>query len=119
MLDKATANIQQKQVWPQQNLGEDWVDEDVEFKQMKFKHMVAGETRTIETCMEPAEILGRLRLLRRMAYLKLRGYEWNLIRKMYAAILTSIETKEYSWESNFDRFETILYRKAAVDHRTH
>ena len=58
MLDKATANIQQKQVWPQQNLGQDWADKDVEFKQMRFEHMVAGETRTIETCMEPAEILG-------------------------------------------------------------
>ena len=110
ILDRATANIQQKHVWPQQNLGEDWSDEDVDFKQIKFEHMVAGETRTIETCSDPVEILGRLWLLRRMAYLKLRGYEWHLIRKMYAAILTSIETKEYSWESNFDRFETILYR---------
>ena len=27
MLDKATTNIQQKQIWPQQNLGEDWADE--------------------------------------------------------------------------------------------
>ena len=119
ILDKATTNIQQKQIWPQQNLGEDWADEDVEFKQLRFEHMVAGETRTIETCSNPAEILGRLRLqlLRRLAYLKLRGYEWNLIRKMYAAILTTIETKEYSWESNFDRFETILYRKVAVDNR--
>ena len=112
ILDKATTNIQLKQVWSQQNLGEDWADEDVEFKQIKFEHMVAGETRTIETCTDPAQILGRFRLLRRIAYLKLRGYEWPLIRKMYAAILTSIETKEYSWESNFDQFETILYRKA-------
>ena len=119
ILDKATTNIQRKQVWPQQNLGEDWTDEDVEFKQMKFEHLVAGETRTIETCSEPAEILGRLRLLHRLAYLKLRGYEWNLIRKMYAAILTSIETKEYSWESNFDQFETILYRRTAVEGRAH
>ena len=119
ILDRATANIQQKQVWPQQNLGEDWADEDVEFKQMKFEHMVAGESRTIETCSDPAEILGRFRLLRRIAYLKLRGYEWFLIRKMYAAILTSIDTKEYSWESNFDRFETILYRRAIIDNRSH
>ena len=118
ILDRATTNIQQRQVWPQQNLGEDWADEDVEFKQMRFKHLVAGETRTIETCTDPAEILGRLRLLRRMAYLKLRGYEWNLIRKMYAAILTSIKTKEYSWESNFDWFETILYRRVALEGRT-
>ena len=80
--------------------------------------MVAGETRTIETSTEPAEILGHLRLLCRVAYLKLRGYEWNLIRKMYAAILMSIETKEYSWESNFDRFETILYRRVALDSRS-
>ena len=119
ILDKATANIQQKQVWPQQNLGEDWADEEVEFKQIRFEHMVTGGTRTIETCTEPAEILGRLQLLRRISYLKLRGYEWNLIRKMYAAILTSIETKEYSWESNFDRFETILYRKVAIEGRAH
>ena len=47
----------------------------------------------------------------------MRGYEWNLLRKMYAAILTSIETREYSWESNFDRFETILYRRVAVEPR--
>ena len=119
ILDRATSNIQVKQVWPQQNLGEDWADEDVEFKQMKFEHLVAGETRTIETCTDPAQILGRLRLLRRISYLKLRGYEWHLIRKMYAAILTSIETKEYSWESNFDRFETILYRKAWGEHKSH
>ena len=91
----------------------------MEFKQIKFEHLVAGETRTIETCTDPAEILGRLRLLRRMSYLKLRGYKWHLIRKMYAAILTSIETKEYSWESNFDRFETILYRRVAMDSKAH
>ena len=52
-----------------------------------------------------------------MAYLKLRGYEWPIIRKMYAAILTSIETREYSWESNFDRFKTILYRRMAVENK--
>ena len=119
MLEKATTHIQQKQVWPQQNLGEDWADEDMEFKQLRFEHLVAGETRTIELCTDPAEILGRLRLLRRIAYLKLRSYDWNLLRKMYAAILTSIETKEYSWESNFDRFETILYRKTIMESKTH
>ena len=49
-----------------------------------------------------------------MAYAKLRGYEWPLIRKMYAAILRSIETKENTWESNFDRYETILYKRPPV-----
>ena len=63
ILDKAITNIQQKQVWPQQNLGEDWADEDVDFKQIKFEHLVAGESQTIETCTDPAQILGRLRLL--------------------------------------------------------
>ena len=56
ILDRATTNIQQKQVWPQQNLGEDWADEDIEFKQIKFEHMVAGETRTIETCRSSTDI---------------------------------------------------------------
>ena len=112
MLDKPTSTVVQKQIWPQKNLGEDWAEDEVDFKHLKFEHMVAGETRTIETCTEPAQILGRLRLLRRIAYLKLRGYEWYLLRRMYAAILRSIETREYSWDSNFDRFETILYRRA-------
>ena len=115
MLDKSTTNIQRKEVWPQRNLGEDWADEEMEFKQLKFEHLVAGETRTIETCTDPAQILGRLRLLRCIAYLKLRGIKWPLLRKMYAAILSSIETREYSWESNFDRFESILYRRAFTE----
>ena len=80
-----------------------------------FEYLVARESRTIKTCTDPAEILGRLRLLRRITYLKLRGYECPLLRKMYAAILTSIETKEYSWESNLECFETILYRRVAMD----
>ena len=60
MLDKSTTNILCKEVWPQKNLGEDWAEEEIEFKQLKFEHLVAGETRTIETCTEPAQILGRL-----------------------------------------------------------
>ena len=115
MLDKSTTNIRHKEVWPQKNLGEDWAEEEMEFKQLKFEHLVAGETRTIETCTEPAEILGRLQLLRRISYLRLRGIEWHLLRKMYAAILSSIETREYSWESNFDRFESILYRRVLTE----
>ena len=115
MLDKSTTNIMRKEVWPQKNLGEDWAEEEIEFKQLRFEHLVAGETRTIETCSDPAQILGRLRLLRRIAYLKLRGIEWHLLRKMYAAILSSIETREYSWESNFDRFESILYRRVMTE----
>ena len=102
-------------------LGEDWAEEELEYKQIRFEHLVVGETRTIKTCSEPAQILGRLRLLRRIAYLRLRGYEWHLLRKMYAAILTAIETGEYTWESNFDRFETILYtlcRKTTTDPKT-
>ena len=109
MLDKATANIVHKEIWPQKNLLEDWADEEMEFRQLQFEHLVAGELRTIETCTEPAQILGRLRLLRCMAYAKLRGYDWPVIRKMYAAILRSIEAKEHAWSDNFDCFETILY----------
>ena len=115
MLDKSTTNIQHKEVWPQKNLGEDWAEEEIEFKQLKFEHLVAGETRTIETCADPAQILGRMQLLRCIAYLKLRGIEWHLLRKMYAAILGSIETREYSWESNFDWFESILYRRVLME----
>ena len=64
MLDKSTMNIRHKEVWPQKNLGEDWAEEEIEFKQLRFEHLVAEETRTIEMCIDPAQILGRLHLLR-------------------------------------------------------
>ena len=111
MLDKATTNIQQKQVWPQKNLLEDWADEEVEFRNMTFEHFVTGEMRTIEKATDPAEILGRLKLVRRLAYIKLRGFEWSMVRKIYAAILRSIEAEDNTWDSNFDRFESILHRR--------
>ena len=117
MLDKATTNIVHKEVWPQKNLLEDWADEEMEFKNLQFEHLVAGELRTIETCTEPAQILGRLWLLHRMAYTKLRRFDWYLVRKMYAAILRSIEAKEYTWSDNFDRFETVLYREMATSYK--
>ena len=117
ILDRAATNIRRKETWPQQNLGEDWAEEQIEFKHIRFEHLVAGECRTIKTCTEPAQILGRLKLLKRIAYLKLRGFEWPMLRRMYAAILTSIETGEYSWESNFDRFKTTLYSKAMLDQK--
>ena len=115
MLDKSTMNVLHKEVWPQRNLGEDWAEDEVDFKHIRFEHLVAGETRTIELATEPDQILGRLRLLRRISYLKLRGYEWSLLRKMYAAIVCSIETGENNWASNFDRFETMLYRKTMLE----
>ena len=111
MLDKATANIEHKEVWPQKNLLLDLADAEIEFKQMMFEHLVAGELRTIETCTDIVEMRSRLRLLRRIAYLKIRGHKWQQIRTMYAAILRSIETTECTWASDFDRFEAVLTRK--------
>ena len=111
MLDKATASISHKEIWPQKNLLEDLADADLEFKQLQFEQFVAGEIRTIEVCLSSTEIKGRLQLLRRMAYLKVRGNDWNLVITMHAAIVRSIETGENSWSSNFDRFENILNRK--------
>ena len=111
ILDKATANTYHKEIWPQKNLLEDWADEEIEFKNMTFEHYVAGEIRTIELCKEPAQIITRMQLMRQIAYARLRGYEWSLVRKMYAAILRAIETKDLRWGENLDRFEKILYRR--------
>ena len=94
MLDKATPNIECKEIWPQKNLLLDLEDAEMEFKQMAFEHLVAGEIRTIETCTDIVEMKVRLQLLRCIACLKIRGYEWQQIRTMYATILRSIETLE-------------------------
>ena len=108
MLDKATVNIEHKEVWPLKNFLEDLADAEMEFKQMQFEHFVASEVGTIELATDLTETLGRLRLLHRIAYLKIRGNDWVQIRTMYAAIVRSIEIGDCSWESNFDRFESIV-----------
>ena len=36
---------------------------------------------------------------------------------MYAAIVTSIETAKYSWESNFNRFENMLYCRTMIENK--
>ena len=111
MLDKASANIDHKEIWPQKNLLEEFADAELEFKQMQYEHFIAGECRTIETCSEPEEIMGRLRLMRRTAYLKLRGNDWSTVTTMYAAILRSIKIGE----NIFDGFESIVNRKVKIE----
>ena len=117
--DKATSNIVSKETWPQRNLMEDWADEEVEFCNLTFEQFVAGETKMIQEGTDPAQILGRLQLMRRMAYLKLRGFDWSLVRKMYAAILRAIETKELKWSDPVDRYENMLYRKLGTNSGTY
>ena len=84
------------EVWPQKSLLEDLVDAELGLRQLNCKHFVAGEVRTIENCTDAMEIMGRLQLIRHMAYLKIRGNEWSLIRTMYAEIVRAIETGEHS-----------------------
>ena len=43
ILDRATSNMQHKEVWPQKNLLKDWADEEVSFNQLQFEQYVARE----------------------------------------------------------------------------
>ena len=40
--------------------GEDWAEEEIEFKQLKFENLVAGETMTIETFTDPSSNPGTI-----------------------------------------------------------
>ena len=68
-MDKATANVSHEEICPQKSLLEDLADADLEFQQLQFDHLVAGEIWTIKTCTNPSEIIGRLQSIRRVAYL--------------------------------------------------
>ena len=115
ILDKASASIEHKEIWPQKNLLEEYADAEISFRQMQYEHYVAGECRTIETCKDSEEMMGRARVMRRIAYLKLRGNEWSSIRTMYTAILRSKEIGENSWPANFEMFENIVSRRVPKD----
>ena len=74
--------------------------EETRFSELTFRQFVAGELEIIlESKPSQAEQLGRLNLMKKMAYL-VGGYEWKQVREVYGYVVTRIERGLLRWSDN-------------------
>ena len=104
-LDKPRSQVLFKHKWPHMNQNPCYITEALSFNQLNFAQFVGGECRTIIKAIEPIEVLGRLKVLSKIAYLCDQCKNWDRPRSTYYVILSSIEEGEATWSSSFGHFD--------------
>ena len=96
---KACRSVKVQQVFPQSVLQYEYVNRELEFKDLDFRLFVAGELEIIKTCgLDRVEKDGRLTLLLQLVYYN-GIYEWSALLSLYAALLRKIELRQASWKT--------------------
>ena len=97
MLLRASEKVEEPQLWPHVALKGEFMTKNVAFHELDFKSFVAGELEIITSPhVEEVEREGRLHLLKEIVYLS-RGYSWDVLRNVYASILSKVEVRMLSW----------------------
>mgnify|MGYP001547186676 CR=1 FL=1 len=99
---KASNRVRFPQIWAHTALQLEFISSELEFASLNFPELVAGE---LEICTSPGtnreEQAGRLRVLKRLAYLKSSQVTNDTIKDIYAAIFRRIELGLANWSSDF------------------
>ncbi|CAC5384008.1 unnamed protein product [Mytilus coruscus] len=86
----------------------EYVSKDLEFKQLNFKMLVAGELEIINNfCKNKSEKQGRLKLLQKIAYFSFI-YHWASVLEFYAAWLRLIELGRKTWSDDSQMLENVM-----------
>ena len=94
---KASDRVDDPQLWPHVALKGEFMSKNLSFHDLDLKSFVSGELEIIVSPnLSPDERSGRLHLLKELIYLS-RGYSWEIIRNVYAAIVSKIEVRALSW----------------------
>lgn len=108
MVVKSTDKVVNPQFFPHNYLQYEYVSKDIEFKQLNFKMLVAGELEIINNfCKNKSEKEGRLRLLQNIAYYS-STYVWTSVLDFYAAWLRLIELGRKSWDDDSKMLENVV-----------
>ena len=111
-LDKPRSQVVVKLMWPHMNQNPRYVTSSLTFNQLNFAQFVGGECRTIMKVQSENELVGRLQVLSKVAYLYDQCRDWEKARNAYFAILSSIEEGEASWVSSFGHYDIMCPPKA-------
>ena len=101
MFAKHTSTIKKPQLWPHNHLDPHFVSHMPKFKDISWDQLVAGEVASILQAKSHAQAMGRLHLLKQLAYWKLRSGNQYKVQQLYMAVVRAIEEGESSWSSTF------------------
>ena len=94
---RASDRVDDPQLWPHVALKGEFLTQNLAFHDLDFRSFVSGELEIITSPnLKPDERNGRLHLLKELVYLS-KGYNWDIIRNVYASILSKIEVRMLSW----------------------
>ena len=78
------------------------------FQDISWDQLVAGEVAIILQAKSCTEAMGRLCLLKQLAYWKLCQGNLYKAQQLYMAVVRAIEEGESSWSSNFQLLEVLV-----------
>ena len=108
MFAKYSSKVVKPQKWPHNHLDPHFINPLPKFADLTWDQLVAGETAVILACSNFKQVLGRLKLLKQLAYWKIRTGDFPRVRQLYMGILNAIEQGESSWSSNFQLLEMLI-----------
>lgn len=117
LVAKATDVVRFPQTWPHVALQDDFSNQSLEFNDLDFRLFVAGELEIATSSdIQECERAGRLRLLKQLAYLH-GAHQWEIIRKIYIAVVRKIELGSLHWGSCFlNDIQWILTKHTITHH---
>ena len=115
-LDKPRSQVLVKLLWPHMNQNPRYVTSSLTFNQLNFAQFVGGECRTILKTETEHKLIGRLKILSKIAYLYDQCRDWEKARSAYFAILSSIEEGESTWWSSFGHYDMMCPPRVEEQH---
>ena len=108
MSKKASDKVKFPQTWPHSVLQYEFVSQNVQFKDLTFNMFVAGECEILTSKhISQKEFKGRLRLLKKIAYLT-NIHDWKRVLQFYAAWVRRIEMSLSSWRDDSTIIENAM-----------
>ena len=94
---RASDRVYEPQLWPHVALKGEFMAQNLSFHDLDLQAFIAGELEIITSpFVTSEEHQGRLHLLKELVSLS-RGYDWDILRNVYASIVSKIEIRTLSW----------------------
>ena len=108
MFAKHTSTIKKPQLWPHNHLDPHFIFNMPEFQDISWDQLVTGEVAIILQAQSHTQAIGRLHLLKQLAYWKLCSGNLQKVLQLHMAVVRAIEEGESSWSSNFQLLEVLV-----------
>lgn len=109
---KPSDTVKHPQVWPHCFLEFEYVNKPLSYKELEFRHFVAGELEIFTSkAMKECDARDRLEHLKQVVYWE-GVYEWDSILDVHAAKLRLIEMGKKTWADDFTRLENQMLQGA-------